>query len=265
MGNISIVKLGGSIITDKKGRRPLLRIRRIREIAREVARIRSKDPNLHLILLHGAGSFGHPLAYRYKLMGQPLSKETLVGVGYTTSAVRELGNLLSKAFLDAGVPVVPLQTSSFTCMRRGRLHFNDLSVLRIILKNGGIPLLGGDVVFSEFGKTAIASADGLAVALAKKFKPARLFFASDTNGVYATFPPRVGEWPLSSMDRAAVRNLLRTQRVRATPTDVTGAMLGKLRALLDMRGTTVTIFNGNVRGAVAGVLSRKKRGTEIVL
>ncbi len=265
MGNISVVKLGGSVVTDKKRGQPTLRTLRSKEIAREIARVRSKKRNLQLILLYGAGSFGHPLAHRYRLLNQSLSRRTLMGVGYTISAMRELGTRLSALFLDAGIPVVPLQTSSFTYVRRGRLRFTDLSILETILKKGGVPLLGGDVVFSDRKRTAIASADRLAVALAKKFKNARLFFATDTDGVYATFPPRKGGRPLTKLNRTAIKAFLKTQLLKTMRTDVTGAMPGKLNALLAVRDTTAMIFNGNTRGAFVDVLSGKKRGTRVVL
>lgn len=265
MADIRIVKFGGSIITDKKAGRPLLRTRRTQEIAREIAHIRSKNPNVRLILLHGAGSFGHPLAHRFKLLNQPLSSRTFMGVGYTTSAVRELGTRLAVIFLDAGVPVVPIQTSSCAYIRKSRLHLTDFPIIETILSNGGVPLLGGDVVLSDKKKTAIASADTLAVELVRKFKGAKLLFATDTDGVYATFPPQKHEAPLPSLDRTALKTLLKTMRSKTTRTDVTGAMHGKLQALLGARNTTVTICNGNTRGALTDVLSGKKCGTRIVL
>ena len=265
MAHTFIVKLGGSIITDKAGGRAVLRVARIKEMAREIAMARARGRAPRLIILHGAGSFGHPIVHRYGLLDRPLSRDILMGVGYTVSAMRELGTRLATLFLDAGIPVVPLQTSSFARVRKGRLHFTDLSVIETVLKNGGVPLLGGDIVFSDKGRTVIASADGLAVALAKKFKNTQLFFATDTDGVYATFPPSKGELPLRRLDRAAVKKLLKTQRSKNTPTDTTGAMPGKLRALLDARGTTAQIFNGNTRGALAAVLSGEKRGTQVIL
>lgn len=261
----SVLKLGGSIITDKKSGRPLLRTRRIREIAHEIARVRSKKRDLRLILLHGAGSFAHPLAHRYRLLDRALSADALEGVGHTILATRELGNHLCGALLNAGIPAVPLQTSSFMRVRRGRLYFTNFSILETILNDGGIPLLGGDVVFSDKARTAIASADGIAVLLAKKLKKTRMYFASDTDGVYASFPPRKGEHSLATLDRAGIKSLLENQSLRAVRTDVTGAMLGKLLALLGARDTVATIFNGNTRGVLADVLLGKKRGTRVVL
>jgi isopentenyl phosphate kinase len=262
---LHIIKLGGSIITEKKASRPVLRVRRIKEIAREIKRARSKDKNTPLIILYGGGSFGHPLAHRYQLLDRSLSRDAFMGVGYTVSAVRELGTRLATLLLDAGVPVMPLQTSSFAQVKKGQLRFTDLSIVELILKNGGVPLFGGDVVVSDTGRTAIASADALAVALTGKRKKSRLLFATDTDGVYASFPPHKHQQPLAELDRVALKKFLKTQSSQVTRRDVTGAMLGKLRALLAARDTTALIFNGNTRGIFAEVLSGKQRGSRIIL
>lgn len=264
MEDIHILKLGGSILTDKKGGRPIIRTR-AKEIAREIARARSTGVCSRLILLYGGGSFGHPLAHRYRLANQPLSAHTLMGVGHTVSAMRELGTRLALLLLDAGVPAVPLQTSSFADVRRGRLYFSDISILETILQNGGVPLLGGDVAFSDYIRTTIVSADTLAVEFARKLKKARLFFATDTDGVYAAFPPRAGERPLAILDRTRIKKLLKAEQPNNAGTDVTGAMPGKLRALLELRNTTAMIFNGNTRESLVAILKGKGQGTRVLL
>jgi isopentenyl phosphate kinase len=145
------------------------------------------------------------------------------------------------------------------------VYFTDLSIVKDILDKGGVPLFGGDVAFSEHKKTAIASADALAVALSSKFKKSKLFFATDTDGVYATFPPQKSEKPLQALNRSGLKILVKTMHSKITHRDVTGAMSGKLHALLHAKATTATIFNGNTRGILAEALSGKKRGTQITL
>lgn len=264
MRSISILKLGGSILTDKKGGRPILRAR-AKEISSEIKEAQSAGIFSRLILLYGGGSFGHPLAHRYKLADQPLAAHMLIGVGRTISAMRELGTHLAAIFLDAGVPVVPLQTSSFTEVRRGTLHFSGVPILETILKSGGVPLFGGDVAFADRARTTIVSADRLAVELARKFRNARLFFATDTDGVYATVPPCAGEHPFATLNRAQIKKLLKAEHPHNRDTDVTGAMPGKLRTLLELRGRNAVIFNGNIRGALVDIINGKKRGTRIIL
>src|SRR5258708_2350151 len=103
-----ILKLGGSVITEKRSGKPVIRTSQVKRLAREVAR----STHSPLILLYGGGSFGHPLAHKYRLSGLALSKDALIGAGRTTSAMRRLGDALATIFLDVGVPLVPLQTST---------------------------------------------------------------------------------------------------------------------------------------------------------
>lgn len=264
MAGVSILKLGGSIITDKRGARAVIQTRVVKRIAGELMRLVSRQSNLRLILLYGGGSFGHPLAHRYRVAGKPLAAKNFVGVGHTIAAMRELGTRLARVFLAAGLPVVPLQTSSLVRWQRGRLVFADRSLVATILRHGGIPLLGGDVVIAERRRTAIASADALAAALAMRFRRSRVLFATDVDGVHLRFPPRRGERPLRLIiGRRTLQHLAATLESGETQRDVTGAMAGKLRAIAALRNRSAEIFNGVVPGAITDVFRRKRRGTVI--
>lgn len=265
MKDIFILKLGGSVLTDKKASKPILKINVIKQIAEEITRSQVVQKKIGLILLYGGGSFGHPLARRYKLSKQPLTQKTLLGVGHTITAMRELGTCLSSLFLDAGLTVIPLQTSSFVEERRGQLYFKNFKIIKTILKHGGIPLFGGDVVFSDKNQSLIASADHLAVLLAKHLQNSTLLFATDTNGVYARFPPQIGECQITTLDRKETNKILLRKQSTNKKYDVTGAMPGKLRSLLKLRNMSVVIFNGNLSGNLLKALTKKEVGTLIKL
>ncbi len=265
--NLIILKLGGSIITAKESGRPVLETRRIKHLAKEVAKwyfVARAQRSTRLILLYGGGSFGHPLAHRYKLQNKVLSERNMVGAGRTILAMRELGNRLADIFLDAGIPVVPLQTSSFVREKQGHVLFEDYSIIETILARGGVPLLGGDVVIADDRQTAIASGDELATALAGHFHARKLLFVTNVNGVYKEFPPRRGERPLPIIRRKELRRLL-APRAAESAHDVTGAMMGKLHALLPLRHCEVKIFSALAPGSLAGALSGGSRGTSILL
>lgn len=256
-----ILKLGGSVITDKRSGKPIVRTRQVRRLAREIAH------NLHspLILLYGAGSFGHPLAHQYRLLGRALSADALVGMAKTTSAVRKLGGALADIFLEEGVLVIPLQTSSFVREQKGKLIITNYSLIEDILSHGGIPMFGGDVVIADHHHTAIASADALASELVKHFHSRRLFFATDVSGVYKRFPARAHERPPQAISRKELQAMTASQTIKNTAHDVTGAMTGKLRSLLPLRNCTVTIFNGLLPNTLARVLRGEMLGTRITL
>ena len=61
MSDLMILKLGGSVITDKSTSYATADEKNIELIANEILKCK-KDFNFKLIIVHGAGSFGHPLA-----------------------------------------------------------------------------------------------------------------------------------------------------------------------------------------------------------
>ena len=60
MTNMILLKIGGSVLTDKR-RESTLREDNLRMVARQIADAKSS----RLILVHGAGSFGHPQVVKY--------------------------------------------------------------------------------------------------------------------------------------------------------------------------------------------------------
>ena len=65
-----ILKLGGSVITCKGAVKPTLNQENLARISQEIAHSRVKE----LLIIHGAGSYGHPQAHHYQ-MGAPLEDE----------------------------------------------------------------------------------------------------------------------------------------------------------------------------------------------
>lgn len=260
-----ILKLGGSILSEKKSGKPILRTAHIRRLARELALFRRQSPRTPIVLLHGAGSFGHPIAHTYNFHHQDLTPARLCGMGQGIHAVRLLADGMNSILLRAGLPIVPFQTSAMVGLRKERLVFFYPKALGDVLAHGGIPVFGGDVILDEHEKTAIASADDLAVHVAQKIPHARILFASDVDGVYRTFPPEGGERPATRLTRKELSAIISSGTEKHTRIDVTGAMNGKLRALLPMRRHVVVIFNGQKVHDLRCALRGTTIGTTVVL
>src|SRR6185436_14809988 len=65
MKELVFIKLGGSLITDKtRPYTPLLDV--MDDLALQIATTLQTQPNLRLVIGHGAGSFGHVAASEYK-------------------------------------------------------------------------------------------------------------------------------------------------------------------------------------------------------
>ncbi|HJK49384.1 MAG TPA: uridylate kinase, partial [Methanocorpusculum sp.] len=63
MSEITVLKLGGSVVT-KKSEAGVIDTARIRELAAQIAPVAKSVP---LVIVHGAGSCGHPEAKQYRI------------------------------------------------------------------------------------------------------------------------------------------------------------------------------------------------------
>jgi isopentenyl phosphate kinase len=60
----TILKLGGSLITEKAKDEPMVRTDVLKRLAEEISK-ELKEKELKLIIVHGAGPYGHVLAKEY--------------------------------------------------------------------------------------------------------------------------------------------------------------------------------------------------------
>ena len=101
MTDVVLVKLGGSLITDKSGDcNP--RVEVIDRLASEIAAAQPKMSE-RLILGHGSGSFGHASAARHGVGAGRLDAGALSGVSETRARAAELHALVTTSLLAAGL------------------------------------------------------------------------------------------------------------------------------------------------------------------
>ena len=78
--DIVLVKLGGSLITEKKSQTPKIRESNIKKISEIISKI-----NKNIILVHGAGSYAHPLVKKYNIPVVPIYIERINGLEFKIS------------------------------------------------------------------------------------------------------------------------------------------------------------------------------------
>lgn len=190
---ILIVKLGGSIVTQKHLDRPTIRRTHVRRIAAVLKK--SYDPKKHaLILIHGAGSFGHLHAHTHKLAeGTRNHPEKTFRAVENQSLDARLNAELTTLFIEAGLPVVGLPTRTLAINTNGSLSSLETASIKAALSVGAIPLLHGDMVFDTAWGLSVCSGDVLAPKLAEVFSTTTVFFASDVDGIYTKDPHRYAD------------------------------------------------------------------------
>lgn len=232
-----IVKLGGSLITDKSQLRTF-RGDRMKALAKEI-RMAGKQ----MILVHGAGSFGHIRAKEHRLKDGYVDETQIAGISQVQKDVKDLNLKVMDALVEEGLKPVALPPRSIVRMNEGALEYMDIRPFHEYLKLGMMPVTFGDVVLDTSRKFAICSGDDLVLWLSREFKPERVVFATDTDGVYPDYPPAEGSTVIERLDWGTFKSLEESGTGRA---DVTGGIIRKLTLMFDIAdlGAETWVING---------------------
>ncbi|WP_300609060.1 isopentenyl phosphate kinase [Methanohalophilus sp.] len=250
-GNLTILKLGGSVITDKNADEGVALKEEISRLAKEISSYKGQ-----MIIVHGAGSFGHPLAHRYSLVDN-FDAEGLV---LTHRSVKILNSIVVDALNESGVKSVGVHSMDCFTTTDGRISSSFLDPIRIMIEKGIVPVLHGDVVMDSTKGVSIVSGDQVLPYLALAFGAGRIGLGSAEDGV---LDENGNPIPLITNDNF---DYIKACLGGSACTDVTGGMLGKVRELLDMchgRSMTSYIFNAKVAGNVLNFLNGEEIGTAI--
>jgi len=223
-----VLKLGGSVITHKvKPFTPNLKA--IRRLVNEIASAHVA----RLVIIHGGGSFGHPLAKRYAIReGYNGKASQALGLAETHQAMVALNKFVVDSLIHRKIPAVTLSPSSFIITKSGRIHTMPEEPLKKLLQLGFVPVLHGDTVFdSDLGFT-ILSGDQLIAYLAMRLNAARVIVGVDVNGLFTADPKTDSSAKLLSHINLERLRRMQQQLEEAKVADVTGGMLGKIKELI---------------------------------
>ena len=253
-----LVKLGGSVLTDKA------RLRTPRKTA--IARLTKELSGLgdDLIVVHGAGSFGHVLARKYALNG-PASPTKAKGTAVVQRDVRTLDMLVLDGLIKAGLAPVALPPSAVLSLDDGHLASFDVAPFRDFLRQGFTPVTFGDVVRDRTRGVSVCSGDVLMLELAKAFHPRSVVFAADVDGLYTADPKRSKDAQLLLSVSPSDLSLIDFGPAKGP--DVTGGMEAKVRRMLDIasHADETIVVNGNIKNRVRDALrGRIVIGTRVV-
>lgn len=252
-----LVKLGGSVLTDKA------RLRTARKAA--IGRLTKELAGLgdDLIVVHGAGSFGHVLARRYRING-PASPRKAKGAAVVQRDVRVLDDLVVGGLLKAGLAPAVLPPSAILQFQEEGVSF-DPDPFRDYVKLGFTPLTFGDVVLDCARGVAVCSGDVLMLELAKAFRPRCVVFAADVDGLFTADPKKHKDARL--LLSVSPEDLPLIDFGPAKGPDVTGGIEAKVQRMLEIasHADECIIVNGNVKNRMRDALrGRIVVGTRVV-
>lgn len=252
---VTVIKLGGSVITRKR-EVERLRPKVLDRLAREIAENRDRPR----VVLHGAGSFGHPGAVRFGLARPPPEGEPAGarrrGAAIVAREVRRLHLEVLGALLRAGDDPISVPSATHARNRAGALAWLEDRPFREALGTGGTPVSFGDVVPDEEWGFSILSADTLALELARRLPARRVLFVSDVDGVLAGGP--TGR---RKAVEALTSDVVRSLRPAPGARDVTGGIRAKAETMLRIAESGADA--GLISGLRDGALARALRGEAV--
>ena len=254
-----LVKLGGSVITDKAKLRTFKRSSCDR-LAKELGRA-----NAPLAIVHGAGSFGHIEAKKHKLHKGFTTKSQLHHVAAVQRDVRELNLGVLASLIDNHIRAVAVPPASAAKFRSGVIRQFDPDAFGRMFDLGLTPVSFGDVVPDESMGFSICSGDLMMEAIAKAFHPRLVVFCADVDGVYDADPKRNRKAQLiPELDKSRLAGLERTESANA---DVTGSIYGKVERMLAIAKhcEKCMIVNGNVPGRLGKAVSGRDVVSTVVV
>jgi len=225
--NPLILKIGGSVITNKN-EELTARLKDINRLATEIKNANVKN----LIIVHGGGSFGHPLAHKYAINDGFKEESQKIGFAETHHVMTVLNGLFMDALIWRGVPAVSITPASCVLTKNGRIFSFEETPLKMVLKMGFLPVMYGDAVLDTDLGFTILSGDQLVSYVAQKFNARSIIIGVDVDGLYDADP---------KIDKSAKRfkhlTLLELKKLqktlgKSTAYDVTGGMFGKINELL---------------------------------
>lgn len=256
------MKLGGSLITKKStedfpfemGRirfsaENYMRLDVIKKIVDEITSVK-REKEFSLILINGAGPFGHFLVKKY------IEKKKLFDVKTIHYSVFILNEKLIRCFGNnlKLKSIAPFDTCYLT-----NAGFDVSSLWTQVeqtLNKNIIPSTYGDIVptmgmTGRLGNYDVISGDDLAVGMARFWKPDKIIMVTDVDGVYTKDPK-------TNKDAQLIKRLDEKTRIEysSNTIDVSGGIESKVKKLLITKefGVKSQIINGLVENNVRNVL-----------
>lgn len=217
---IIILKIGGSVITNKKNNKIEENNNAISKIAKE---IKESIGINKLIIVHGAGSFGHIIAYKNRFTLFDFSSFNEIHL-----SVMKLNNIFVNIFNKNGIPAIGISPFLISTTKNGRVESMYIKTIVKMLQMGIIPVLYGDVCFDNKKKISILSGDQIVSYLSKKLNVKRVGFGSNIDGILDKHNKQV---PIITPNN--FYNYYNTIK-NSNSIDVTGGMKGKILEIMNI-------------------------------
>jgi len=269
-----VVKLGGAAIT-RKGELETLDHEVLGAVVEHIRLVKEdQGGKLRLVVVHGAGSFGHFQAKEYGVQGGSLDDErTIRGFAETRVSVTKLNHAVVSALTEAGIPAVGISPCGFWDEEASP---KSIEILKHLLASGFVPVVHGDAII-QGDRTVILSGDRIVNYLSvEALRPRFVLFLSDVDGIFDRPPASDGAQLIREIEvEASGRFEQKVEFASGHDHDTTGGMAAKVEdgVFIAKHGIDVLIARAGSTAALCALqrtfpacLSDDKwRGTRISL
>ncbi|MDJ1431816.1 isopentenyl phosphate kinase [Halostagnicola sp. A-GB9-2] len=221
----TILKLGGSVITDKDRAETLDGPGLERSAAAIASAIGDGALEDGLVIVHGGGSFGHHHASEHGVTTTEGTDE--IGPAMDIhGAMETLNRFVLSRLHEQDVPAIPVHPFSAAHRDGSGTLYLPTGQIETMLEEGFVPVLYGDLVANTGAGATIVSGDELVTELARALEANRIGLCSTVPGVLDDDEEVV--------DRITSFEDVDSILGESESTDVTGGMAGKVRTLLEL-------------------------------
>jgi isopentenyl phosphate kinase len=264
MEDLILVKLGGSLITDKtKPFTPRLDV--IKRLAREIHEAR-KEKEIKLIIGHGGGSFPHKPAKDYRTNEGIINKESYRGISLVQDAASKLNRIIVNSLIETGENAISVQPSATLITEDGRIKEWYLEPIKEMLRHNLLPVPYGDVALDIKKGCSIISTEEVLNYLARHIGYKRIILAGIVDGVFTADPQKNPDAKLILEINSKNYNEIKKYLGGSAGIDVTGGMLHRVERIFELTkfGVEAEIINGEKEGYLKrALLGEKGLGTTI--
>ncbi|MBD3388080.1 MAG: hypothetical protein GF416_03445 [Candidatus Altiarchaeales archaeon] len=254
--SLTVLKLGGSLITRKSEDKMEVDEETLKRLACEISEA-MYEGGMTLVVVHGAGPFGHVLAKEYQLDRGYQSRKQVRGLALTHKSMEALNEKVVSALVDSGVNAIACQPSAGGILDGRKLAEYPVRSVELLLGLGLTPVAYGDVLPDLKTGFNILSGDHLVPYLAGRLRADRVIITTSHNGIYDRSPDDKNAVKYDRVDGDVMAEL---EKRETDGTDVTGGIARKVRELLTL--SEDGIKSEVISGARPGYLKRALMGEE---
>lgn len=244
MDELILIKLGGSVITDKT--KPFTEdLATIKRLANEIHEAR-QEKNFQLIVGHGGGSFPHTPAREFQTHRGIINEKSYEGIARVQDAAATLNRIIVRELIAAGENAVSINLSSNCITDGGEIKEMFLQPVKKLLDFNMVPVPYGDVCLDLKNGCCILSTEKILnyvvkafQQFGKKYEISRIIICTDVDGVFTSDPKEDKNAkliPIITEEKLKTVNLSSTSGI-----DVTGKMKHKIESMLKLAQSNIEI------------------------